>query len=330
VSTLPICERSEIPRLLCHCCDSFTMTDVERAFLAGRPSPPPWLKAAPKMLRLVESKVSRPIHEYRAVPWVEPRAVKVVDSANPCHVARCDRPAGDAFVCPQCVDDLEVSLGDAPALLEDGRIAAEKDARFTAAAAGGGTPLVFSPEAAERVAKLENELTTTVRMLCEHRGLDVPTLDAEGASRWLLTNIQSLALDIGGPEALQHIIAATTAVRKVIDRPDGRVYIGLCHKDRSAMYARKGRAEHQCKTCGETYVVEQMLAEQQLKVMNLLLTLREIADLSATYLGGKITIPQLKGLVRRKRLATAGDNAEGVAMYRAADVVAIMHERHTA
>lgn len=330
MTNLPICESTELPRLLCHHCDSFTMEPVEIAYLSGQLGPGDHVPAHPTRVCGEYEHLIQPLPEYRTTPWVAPRDVKVADSTVICRACgRC--PSGDAFVCNQCIDDLEVALGDTPALIEDLTVLAMREVNFVGVAAGADrTPLPVALDATERIHALTNELTTTVRMLCEHRGLPSPALgDAEACSRWLLTNIRAVALDVGGPDSCNRIIREANRARLAIDRPEDRVYIGLCAKCSTPLHARRHRAEHRCTTCGETYEVAAMLEVQRTKVAASLLTLKEISDLSDKWLGGKITLKQLEGLVRRKRLAPAGakPGPKPVALYRAADVVAIMADR---
>ena len=63
---------------------------------------------------------------YRGLPYYAPSRVATPASGVIC---RCGRPAGDAFMCPQCVDDLDRCLGDMPALAEDLDVAAQRLAR---------------------------------------------------------------------------------------------------------------------------------------------------------------------------------------------------------
>lgn len=331
MTNLPICERSEIPRLLCHCCDSFTMTEDERDYLAGESRAEYWRPANPSRPKGEYEHLVKPLPEYRTVAWVEPRDVKVADSSVTCKACG-RRPSGDAFVCNQCIDDLEVALGDTPALMEDLQVLAMRQVNFVGIAAGADrTPLPVALDAAERAAELANAIATTIDMLCQHRGLSKPELrDADDGSRWLLTNIRAVALDVGGPDACNRIIREANQARHAIDRPEDRVYIGLCAKCKSPLHARPHKPEHRCTTCGETYEVGPLIEAQRVKVASALLTLSEIANLSEKFLGGKITVKQLEGLVRRKRLAPAGsrpDKPKPVSLYRAADVVAIMEER---
>ena len=73
----------------------------------------------------------RPIDlgSYRGQPYYRRAESLPIPDHGP--ICACGRPAGDAFVCPACVDGLEVYLGDVPALVEDLEVAAQKRDRVT-------------------------------------------------------------------------------------------------------------------------------------------------------------------------------------------------------
>ena len=67
--------------------------------------------------------------QYRGLPYY--RAAHSLPQPEHGPACGCGRPAGDAFVCPVCVDLLEVYLGDVPALVEDLEVAAQRRDRVT-------------------------------------------------------------------------------------------------------------------------------------------------------------------------------------------------------
>jgi hypothetical protein len=125
--SLPVCELTDLPRLMCSCAEhdgwAFDFDDLEpseHAMFAADPEAP---AAPPRM-------TPRAIPEYQAEPWCEARNVPLVTTGSTCEV--CNRhPAGDAFVCPECLDDLRVHLGDVPGLLDDLDVMGSRQARVT-------------------------------------------------------------------------------------------------------------------------------------------------------------------------------------------------------
>jgi hypothetical protein len=125
--SLPRCELTDLPRLMCSCAEhdgwAFDFDDLEpseHAMFAADPEAP---AVAPRL-------TPRAIPEYQAEPWCEARNVPLVTTGSTCEV--CNRhPAGDAFVCPECLDDLRVHLGDVPGLLDDLDVMGSRQARVT-------------------------------------------------------------------------------------------------------------------------------------------------------------------------------------------------------
>jgi len=57
--------------------------------------------------------------DLEAKPYASPQEVKLWLSGNPCRVPSCGYLAGDGYVCPTCVEEWEVHLGNVTALVED-------------------------------------------------------------------------------------------------------------------------------------------------------------------------------------------------------------------
>lgn len=108
----PICGYSDLPTAMCAHCSGKT----------GNPEP--------IGLHALPSKPGRPVDlgSYRCIGYHSPGQVPVPDHGRPC---ACGRPAGDAFICPACLDLLEVHLGDVPAMVEDLEVAAQRRDRVT-------------------------------------------------------------------------------------------------------------------------------------------------------------------------------------------------------
>jgi len=74
--------------------------------------------------------------DLKAQPYAIPQEVKFWLSGNPCLVPGCGYLAGDGYVCPSCVEEWEVHLGDVVVLVEDLEVAQRKQAKF---GDGGGS-----------------------------------------------------------------------------------------------------------------------------------------------------------------------------------------------
>ena len=109
----PICDWSDLPTAMCaHCTGNTTQPEILGP--ASRPRTP-----------------GRPVNlgEYQGLGFYRPGQVPMPDHGRTC---ACGRPAGDAFVCPACVDDLEVYLANVPALIENLDLAAQRRDRVRA------------------------------------------------------------------------------------------------------------------------------------------------------------------------------------------------------
>ena len=109
----PICAWSDLPISGCAHCH-------------GRTDAP-----EPIGLRALPGKPGRPVDlgGYRGEPYYRRAESLPIPDHGP--ICACGRPAGDAFVCPACVDDLDRCLGDVPALVEDLDVAAQRLARVS-------------------------------------------------------------------------------------------------------------------------------------------------------------------------------------------------------
>ena len=109
----PICDWSDLPISGCAHCH-------------GRHDNP-----EPLGVRTPPSRPGRPVDlgGYRGEPYYRRAESLPMPDHGP--ICACGRPAGDAFVCPACMDGLEVCLGDVPALVEDLEVAAQKRDRVT-------------------------------------------------------------------------------------------------------------------------------------------------------------------------------------------------------
>ena len=109
----PICDWSDLPISGCAHCH-------------GRHDNP-----EPLGIHTPPARPGRPVDlgGYRGEPYY--RRAENLPAPDHGPICACGRPAGDAFVCPACVDGLEVCLGDVPALVEDLEVAAQKRDRVT-------------------------------------------------------------------------------------------------------------------------------------------------------------------------------------------------------
>lgn len=120
---LPLCPTSDLPRVLCDHCDSFTLTEAERAYLNGDYGPP--VRPAPRHhlvpARFEYPDLKRPPEHVDIPIWHLPAPKAVV----------CDHGHGDdRFICDLCAQVLFKALGDVPGLVADLELARSKEVTF--------------------------------------------------------------------------------------------------------------------------------------------------------------------------------------------------------
>ena len=110
----PICDWSDLPTTGCaHCTGAKLDVPADQTPADRRPARP---------------GVVVQLAAYRGLPYYAPSPVPMPTGGQTC---QCGRPAGDAFICPACLDLLEVHLGDVPAMVEDLEVAAQRRDRVT-------------------------------------------------------------------------------------------------------------------------------------------------------------------------------------------------------
>lgn len=171
-----------------------------------------------------------------------------------CVVAGCARPRPrEQFVCRGCVHRLEQALGDVPALWRELTVTMT---RQDAVGSDGGrrsadSGLPFKPNASEARWILANTVGSWARLIAEHAGIS--QLPARPA-RWLLINVQSIAMHPAADEAYDEITSAVKHAYRAIDRVPDLLLAGACDDQlcRKPLYARPDAMEVACE-CGVTY-----------------------------------------------------------------------------
>lgn len=272
-----------------------------------------------------------PIGEYSGAPFASVRSVKVgPDSKERCQVPGCARPSPQAFVCGQCLDELEVALLNIPALAEDLVIATTRQNRFSGPSRGRTeVPLPYETRSAAAWASLSNAVMSSARIICEHRGLTMPSHEAVSLSRWLLANLQAVGQDVAGGDIAAEIIGSVSNGQRVIDRPQDRVYIGLCAVCNTPMHADLSAFTHRCTVCTTEYDIAATREALFARVRETIATVGEMVAL-AEFVGVKVKRKTVEKMIERGRLTRAGQRVDGVATYRLGDLLCLIEERSEA
>lgn len=129
-------------------------------------------------------------------------------------------------------------LRDIPELAEDLAIAVMRQDRYERG--GGGhrrpseQPLPFSIEAHEAAEHLHTVLGGWARLICEHRGRHYDGPDTTpGLARWLMRNLEALAMTEGAETALAEIRDAVRTAERIACPPPEIVHIDADRHDQA-------------------------------------------------------------------------------------------------
>lgn len=272
----------------------------QRELWLDRAGEPPLLSVGPRDLR-----PGKPIPEYDSRPLFTPAAVSFPRHGE-CQSPGCDHPAGDAYLCPACLDRAEVILANIPRLIPDLEAHAYGTVRFSGGGSGDGVRGIS--RASDLIHQVHAELVAAVRTLTEERGpiVDLPD-DSDALAAWLLQHSRSIALDPAGPDILSGLDRWHEATLRAIDRPPDREYIGLCDGCSTPMHAPDDKPEYACPACRRVHDVRVQRDRISDRLRNVTATVGELEKL-AKRAHPKVTRKQIEGLVRRGMLAQVGSS----------------------
>lgn len=240
---------------------------------------------------------------------------------DPCMV--CGRPVGDGWTCQRCADRLSVALGDVPALWEQLDIVLTRQARYSDPEGRGGEKAVpFNIKASELGSALRNTLSTWCRLVAEERGKDLPQDHPAAVARWMLNHVTWLRHQRAGHEAVEQITSAVSAIRRTVDRPPERIYAGPCRDCGGDMFGKPGAASVDCRPCGLSYDVAEMLTWMRGQVYGRLVTAKEGVVLLSRF-GLPVAQKTIDKWHERKRLADHKQDADGKWLYLFDDLVTL-------
>ena len=242
--------------------------------------------------------------DLEAKPYANPQQVRIQLSGNPCRVPSCGYLAGDAYVCPSCVEAWECDLGNVAAMVEDLGIAERKQARFSDGGAGGqnqAQPMPADLRAGYWQHRLRGELVGQIRLICESGHIKTPELrdDTVAMSRWLLRQAGRVAyLPEQDGYGLVHDLAQMMAdCTQAIDAPARRKYVRVCEDCGLGVWARDEKAR--C-ACGREYDAAAEYEARMVIARDAWVTIREASDAS----GAKVDT--IKKWIRRNKLDAHG------------------------
>lgn len=233
-----------------------------------------------------------------------------------CAVDRCDRPAGDAFVCRPCAADTLGQLVSVAWLTDQLAITLARLDRIGAASetatpsTDGPSPLHYP--AVQALSTLLHTLKPWSLSVAERVGVNPPDRDDPWTHARALATLLDRARYM--PDAGQLVDEVTYAVRearKVIDRPPPLFYAGPCECGRD-LYCRaddRGRPVAtiiRCQACRAQYDTTQRRAWLLDLVEDRIATVTEIARALPAVYGHPIRLNTLRVWITRGRLIPRG------------------------
>lgn len=134
-----------------------------------------------------------------------------------------------------------------------------------------GKPIPI-PSRQENAARLltsaRNTLSTTIRDLCEARGVECPAIpDVGDMALWLAGNIHAIACDESAGKVRAEVDALTRSIERVVDKPVPMRELGYCPTElepkkpcRTLLSAREDAIEVYCPKCRTTRSCDRMRA----------------------------------------------------------------------
>lgn len=240
----------------------------------------------------------------------------------------CTAPVPDlAHVCTRCARGLALDLAAVPGLVAELDVALSKQARMGSGVGGRSAevPLPFDATASAVGGDLAAVLASWAALVVERRGVPAPPPSSAACARWLAGHVEWLRHHEAGGDAVTEIRGAVRAVRRVIDRPEGRVYAGPCSTCSAPLYARPGAAEVACRACAtddaELVYDVQERRQWMLGRINDLLMYSTAAGAALRAVGVQVADSTIRYLAQQQRIQPHGHDERGRIVYRLGDII---------
>jgi hypothetical protein len=246
------------------------------------------------------------------------------------HLCGCGRPVQDATLCATCAHRLDDALAQ---ICEHHGLGWDLDIAITRQAVmsdrngprANTTPIPYDDRASASARELHSTLGSWARLVVEETGAVPPADTITAIAAWLRPRAGWLRHHEAGGEALDEILAAVHAVRRVIDRPADMLYAGPCQTCWTDVYARVEAVYVTCpnEECLRTYSIAERRAWLLKSAENILGSTTEISRALTRY-AQPVTPSAIRGYVGRGQLLARGERVEGglvKPLYRLGDVM---------
>lgn len=268
----------------------------------------------------------------------------------------CGRPAGSSAICESCSHALQVALGDISSHWVDLDTVKARQTRYggSGGGRGGEKPLPvdarflgWDADGSRLQEAVKNTMGTWARLVMEERPIITgPTHDAclhvtcsvlrrsrpprddvASVCRYLLGHADWIRTQHWAPEILDELTDMAGQLRRMVDRPADKLFVGYCTECDQPLHAKIGALMVKCQACEKDFGVEASRAGMWAEAQDCIATASEIAR-AISWLGHEsVSAERIRKWVERGRLERKGWlNVRGrdLPTYRIGDVAALV------
>jgi hypothetical protein len=259
-------------------------------------------------------------------------------------------------ICPGCHHTLQVSLGDISSHWIDLDTVKGRQTRYGGTGGGRGGEktlpvdarfLGWDADGSRLQETVKNTMATWARAVLEDRPVlagathdaclhvscsvlrrsHPPRDDVPSVCRYLLGHADWIRTQHWAPEMLDEIVDLAGQLRRMVDRPAERWFIGPCDTCKRDLYAKAGALTAECKECQIPYNVQERRDWLLDQINDQLYTAAELAR-AVSWLGSEpLTAERIRKWASRKRITAHGTTlvkGRWVPTYRASDAAALL------
>ena len=289
------------------------------------------LKAAERLTHIEpDRRTWRPVsNELGAGRLYSPAVVPMPSHGSPCQA--CGKLAGDHFVCPACIEQLECDCANVPALVEQLNVTITRlDNVYTPAppaSAEADEPMPFGMAASAANHELKAALALAALTILRRRSQEWEGEDsAEAVAAWLGVNSASVALDPDAGSIVLSIREAVSRALKAIDTMPERILAGPCPDCGTRLMAFKGSASVWCDTCGQRRKVAELHDAMVAKVSDAEGSVNALHEMLCT-MGKWVPLGTVKRWSSEGRLSMVGVTDAGSRKHRLGDLLVLVDAR---
>lgn len=267
----------------------------------------------------------------------------------------CGRPLKGDAVCPGCAHALQVALGDISSHWCDLDTVKARQTRYGGTGGRGGDKplpvdarfLGWDADGTRLQDAVKNTMATWARVVLDERPiLEGPTHpaclhitcaqlnrsrpprdDVASVCRYLLGQADWIRSQHWAPEILDEMLYTAEQLRRMVDRPADKLFVGYCTECDQPLHAKVGAPQVACGGCEKVFGVEASRDAMWEEAQDQLGTAAEISR-AISWLGQTpITADRIYKWVERKRLPERGHvtyRGREVPIYRVGDVAALV------